>query len=443
MLKVDKIIHARWLIPLDKNDRFLENHSIIIDDGKIINISARNLAEKEFESDNITSLDHHIALPGFINCHTHSPMNLFRGVADDLPLKQWLTEHIWPAEQNIITPETTQLGSLLAIAEMIRGGTTCFNDHYFFPEATENAAISSGIRASLGLQVFNVETLWSKNETEALNKAEHILARRHNKHPNINWTIAPHAPYSVNDDALKHIKTLSEQYNIPVHMHIHETQQEIDSSLHEHACRPLARLQKFNLLNNKLLAVHMVHLNHEDLTTIEGSDIQVVHSPESNLKLGSGIAPIHQLHKKGFNIALGTDGAASNNDLDMIGEMRTASLIAKGSTQNPTALNAYEVLKMACINGARALGIDHLTGSLEIGKQADIIALDISDYWQQPIFNPVTHLVYTGNRMSITDSWVNGRQILKNQQLTTINVEELLLQLNEIRATTTPFVNSI
>ncbi len=441
MLNVDKIIHARWILPLDETDRFLEKSAIIIDKGKIIKIMPSTAVEHEFCSKNVSSLDNHVVLPGFINCHTHSPMNLFRGVADDLPLKRWLTEHIWPAEQSIITPETTQLGSQLAIAEMIRSGTTCFNDHYFFPEATEQAAILSGIRASLGLLVFDIETLWSQNETEALDKAEHILATRYLKHPNINWTIAPHAPYSVNDAALKHIKAISDKYEIPVHIHIHETQQEIDDSLQQHGCRPLARLKKFGLVNQRLLAVHMVHLDNEDFTTIEDSNINIIHSPESNLKLGSGIAPIYALQQKGFNIALGTDGAASNNDLDMIGEMRTASLIAKGSTHNPTALNAYEVLKMACINGARALGLDKITGSLEIGKQADIIALDVSDYWQQPIFNPATHIVYTGNRMSVTDSWVNGKQILKDKQLTTIDTAELMDKLTEVTSKIMPFIH--
>jgi 5-methylthioadenosine/S-adenosylhomocysteine deaminase len=439
MQEVDKILLARWVIPLQSQNEYLEHTAVVINNGKIIDIVPNDQINTKYLSNNVLSLDQHALLPGFINSHTHSPMNLFRGIADDLPLMQWLTNHIWPAEQNTITPDTVTLGSQLAIAEMIRGGTTCFNDHYFFPESTEQVAIQTGIRACLGLQVFNVKTLWSNNEAEAIAKAKDILHRRFNTHPNITWSIAPQGPYSVDNNALKQIKLISEQYEIPVHIHMHETQAEIHKSLQDYGCRPLERFHNLGLINDKLLAVHMVHINAEEIRTITDKNVNIVHSPESNLKLGSGIAPIYQLQQAGANIALGTDGAASNNDLDMIGEMRTASLLAKGITNNAAALNSYDILKMATINGARALGIDTITGSLESGKQADIIAIDLSDVWQQPILNPVSHIVYSGNRLSVSDCWVNGKQLLKNKQLTTINASELLTKLKKVTTRIEPF----
>jgi 5-methylthioadenosine/S-adenosylhomocysteine deaminase len=442
MKKVDYIIHPKWIIPINQNAELLTQSSVIIDNGKILCLLPTAEANQKYTSENTTTLENHVILPGFINCHTHTPMNLFRGLADDLPLMDWLTQHIWPAEQKIINPQTTKLGSQLAIAEMIRGGTTCFNDHYLFPESTAEAVIESGIRATLGLLVFNVPTLWSNDEAEALDKAEKILKKRFDQDPNIHWSIAPHAPYSVSDRSLQRIKELSEQYHIPIHIHLHETLNEIEMSIKEHGVRPIQRFKNLGLLNDKLIAVHMVHVNQEDLDLIKESGAHVVHCPESNLKLGTGFAPISTYQKSQMNIGLGTDGAASNNDLDMIGEMRTASLIAKAKTQDPTQLDAHSVLKMATLNGAKALGIDHLTGSLEAGKQADITAFDLSDYWQQPVYNPIAHLVYSGNRLSVSDVWVSGKRLLKNKKLTTIDTTVLQDELNKITGEIKPLMTT-
>ncbi len=432
MQKANTLIHARWVIPNSPGTTFLENTSIIIENDKIIDILPTSECKKQYESENTINLDQHVIMPGLINAHTHTPMNLFRGLADDLPLMDWLNHHIWPAEKAIITADTVSLGSRLAIAEMIRGGTTCFNDHYFFPEATEKEVLHAGIRACLGLQIFNVPTLWSQNEDEAIDKALDILHRRYQQHDRVTWSIAPHAPYSVSNATLSKIRELSLQYHLPVHIHLHETEDEINMSLKEHSMRPIERLKKLDLVNDKLVAVHMVHLNELDYTQLKNTGTHIVHSPESNLKLGGGIAPMSTLSERGFNIALGTDGAASNNDLDMFGEMRTASFIAKGSTHDSTALNAHTILKMATINGAKTLGIDHLTGSIEKQKQADIIAIDLSDYWQQPVFNPIAHLVYSGNRLSVSDVWVAGKQLLHQKQLCTISESDLLEQTKEI-----------
>ena len=432
MKNVDQIIHPKWIIPVNDNADLLHSTSVVIDQGKILCLLPRSEVEQKYISSNVTTLDNHVIFPGFVNCHTHSPMNLFRGLADDLPLMTWLNDHIWPAEQKIITPETTKLGSQLAIAEMIRGGTTCFNDSYLFPEATAEAAIESGIRATLGLLIFNVPTQWSNNEAKAIEKAETILQKRIEKDQNIYWSIAPHGPYSVCDQSLQRIKHMSEHYNTQVHIHLHETLDEINMSIKEHGVRPIQRLVNLGIVNEKLIAVHMVHVNDEDMELIKNTGAHIVHSPESNLKLGTGIAPINQFKQSELNIALGTDGAASNNDLDMIGEMRTASLIGKAATHDPSSFDAHSVLKMATLNGAKALGIDHLTGSIEAGKQADITAYDLSGCWQQPVYNPIAHLVYSGNRLAISDVWVSGKRLLRNKKLTSIDTQLLLTELDKL-----------
>ena len=437
---VDQIIHSKWVIPMHGDTKLLTDTAVIIDKGVILELTPSILARQNYSSESVSDLDNHVIFPGLINCHTHSPMNLFRGLADDLPLMTWLNQHIWPAEQKIITPETTKLGSQLAIAEMIRGGTTCFNDSYLFPEATADAVNESGIRATIGLLVFNVPTKWSDNETHALAKAERILNHRLETQTNVHWSMAPHGPYSVCNQSLERIRDLSQEYDIPVHIHLNETLDEINMSMKTYSMRPIERLSTLGLMNERLIAVHMVHVNDNDMNHIKNSGIHIVHSPESNLKLGSGIAPIKRYQNAQLNIALGTDGAASNNDLDMIGEMRTASLIAKAANQDPTCLDAYSVMEMATINGAKALGIDHLTGSLEPGKHADITAYDLSDYWQQPVYNPIAHLVYSGNRLAVSDVWVKGKQLLKHKTLTTIDTQALHTRLNGIMEEISPLV---
>jgi 5-methylthioadenosine/S-adenosylhomocysteine deaminase len=351
-------------------------------------------------------------------------MSLLRGLADDLPLMVWLNEHIWPAEQRWISEEFVADGTRLAAAEMLRGGVTCFNDMYFFPDITARVSAEAGIRAVVGLIMIDFPSAWAANHDEYLHRGVEVHDRYRN-HNLINTAFAPHAPYSVSDAPLERIRTLADELNIPIHMHLHETRDEIIQGLEQHGKRPMERLQDLGLLSPSLVAVHMTQLQEEEVGLFARSGAHVVHCPESNLKLASGFCPVSQLLDAGINVALGTDGAASNNDLNMFSEMRTAALLAKGVANNASALPAASALRMATINGARALGIGDETGSLETGKSADMVAVNLGSLETQPVFNPVSQLVYSTGRDKVSEVWIAGRQVVKDGELTTLNAAEI------------------
>lgn len=430
-MNIDTLINAQWVIPVDPannkpENNILEHHSIAINDGKILAILPIEKAQKKYSAVEVRDLDKHAVMPGLINCHTHAAMNLFRGLADDLPLMEWLNEHIWPAEQEWIGPEFVNDGTRHAIAEMIRGGTTCFNDMYFFPDQTAEVAVETGMRAVIGLILLDFPTAWAKDADEYLVKGEQIHDKyRHNSH--IHTAFAPHAPYTVSNGLLQRVNTLAEELDIPVHMHIHETADEVKQSEEQHGQRAIQRLHELELLSPRLIAVHMTQLTEDEIALLSTQGVHIAHCPESNLKLASGFCPVSKLLQQGINVALGTDGAASNNDLDMLGEMRTAALLAKGVTGNSSTLPAHQVLEMATINGAKALGIDHITGSLTKGKAADVIAIDLDTIECQPLYDPVSHIIYAASRNQVSDVWVAGKQLLKNRKLTIID-ENLVLR---------------
>ena len=440
MQQVETVIHAKWVLPISPENIALEHHSVIIDQGKIIHCLPTAQCKTQYQGEFTHNLTDHVVMPGLINNHTHAPMNLFRGLADDIPLMNWLNNHMWPAEKAVINKSAIEIGSILAIAEMIRGGTTCFNDHYLFPVVTAHKSVQSGIRSSIGLLINNVENQCSKNEEEALLHAETTLKSPPITSPLLSWTLAPHSPYTVSNEAFKKIKLLSQQYKVPVHIHLHETQNEINLSLKEFSQRPIERLHQLGLIDASLIAVHAVHLNKDEISLLAQQGSHVVHSPQSNLKLGSGIAPISEMFNQKINLSIGTDGAASNNDLDMFSEMQTASLLSKGVSNDPSLIKAQDILAMATLNAARALGIDEKVGSIEPGKEADIIAIKTDDYWQTPIFNPFSHLVYSSNRLSVSDVWVRGRMLMQNHSLTTIDIEKLKTQLNPLLEKIRPFM---
>jgi len=430
--KVDLLLHARWIIPVVPENQVLEHHSIAIRDGRIHGLLPTEEAVAAYQADTVKQLPGHALLPGLINSHTHASMSLLRGLADDLPLMTWLNEHIWPAEGRWISEEFIQDGTQLAIAEMLLGGTTCFNDMYFYPDVTGRAADAAGIRAVLGLIAIDFPSAWAANGDEYLHKGLQVHDQFRN-HPLIHTAFAPHAPYSVADPVLQRIRVLADELEIPVHMHLHETQDEILQSLQHHESRPMARLQRLGLLSPSLLAIHMTHLEDEEIETFADSGGHVVHCPESNLKLASGFCPVHRLMQAGVNVALGTDGAASNNDLDMFSEMRTAALLAKGVAGNASALPAAKALSMATINGARALGLEQETGSLEIGKSADLIAVDLQRVPSQPLYHPISQLVYACGREQVRHVWVAGRALVSEGNLTTLDSERLLQRANHWR----------
>ncbi len=427
-MKVDTLISAPWVIPVEPENKVLEDHAIVIKEGKIVDILPSDQAKSKYQPSTAHSLDTHALLPGFINSHTHAAMSLFRGIADDLPLMEWLNEHIWPAEQRWVSPTFVADGTRLAIGEMIRSGTTCFADMYFFADEVARVAAEAGMRSTVGLIVIDFPTAWAKDADEYLLKAGEV----HHKFRNsqlIKTAFAPHSPYAVSESSLLRIATLAEEMDIPILMHVHETADEIQQSLEQYKKTPLRRLQELGLLSPRLLAVHMTQIASDEFELLAEHGVNVIHCPESNLKLASGFCPVHKLQSQGINVALGTDGAASNNDLDMIGEMHTAALLGKGVANDAQAVKAFSAIQMATINGAKALGLEDSIGSLRKGKQADIIAIDLGVLESQPMFDPISQIVYTANRNQVTDVWVAGKQLLRSRQLQTINESQLKMNL--------------
>jgi len=431
-MQVDTLIHARWIIPVEPESVTYENHSLAIAGGRIVDLLPTELAKQKYTATQTDDLADHALLPGLINCHTHAAMTLLRGIADDLHLMDWLQHHIWPLEQRWVSEAFVRDGTDLAIAEMIRGGTTCFQDMYFFPEVAAQQAILHGIRAGIGLVVVDFPTVWAENADAYIEKglALHDQLRHE---PLITTVFAPHAPYTVSDAPLKKIRMFADELELPVHIHLHETRHEVEQEQAKTGMRPLRRLHELGLVSPALMAVHMTQLTGEDMDLLRDSGAHVVHCPESNLKLASGFCPVAELLARGVNVALGTDGAASNNDLDLFGEMRTAALLAKAVANDASALPAMTALKMATINGAKAIGIDRETGSLEIGKAADVIAVDLSELETQPLYCPISQIVYAASRRQVSEVWVAGKRLLKHRELTTIDLAALTEKIGQWR----------
>ncbi|MCW8828849.1 MAG: TRZ/ATZ family hydrolase [Gammaproteobacteria bacterium] len=425
MKTVDTLIHAGWIVPVEPESVVLEQHSIAIQDGHILDLLPTAEARDRYQAEHEFDKPGHLLMPGLINAHTHAAMSLMRGLTDDLPLMRWLSEHIWPAEGKWVSPEFVRDGSRLAMAEMLRGGTTCFNDMYFFPDEVARLAEQTGMRAVVGLIVIDFPTAWAQDSDEYIHKG--FAVHDQVKHsPLVTTAFAPHGPYTVSDEPLQKIVMYAEELDIPVHMHVHETAHEVTEGIQQHGKRPLSRLAELGLVSPRLLAVHMTQLDEDEIAIHADANAHVVHCPESNLKLASGFCPVQRLLDAGVNVALGTDGAASNNDLDMFGEMRTAALLAKGVAGDASALPAYRALEMATINGARALGLDAVCGSLVAGKAADIVAVKMDDLETQPLYHAISQLVYATARDKVSDVWVAGRHLLKDSQLTTLDEAAIL-----------------
>jgi 5-methylthioadenosine/S-adenosylhomocysteine deaminase len=425
MENIDLLIHAKWIITCEETNRMLTDHALAVKDGKIIAILPQQEAKNRFQATNIEQFETHAILPGFINAHTHIAMNVFRGIADDLELMDWLTNHIWPAEKKWVSEALVSDASELAIAEMIRSGTTCFNDMYFFLQATAKVAERAGLRTHIGITIIDFPTEWAKNVDEYFAKGI-AFYEEYKNHPRITATMAPQGTYTVKEKDLIRIKQVAEQYQLRTNIHCQETLSDIEGAIKLNGKRPLRLLNDIGLVSPQLITIHMTQLDAHDFEILQAKGAHVVHCPESNMKLASGICPVEKLTKLGVNVALGTDGAASNNDLDMISEMRTAAFLAKLSTEDAKALPAEKALQMATLNGAKALGIDHLTGSLTIGKAADFIAIDLDRIETQPVYDPAAQIVYASSRDQVTDVWVGGKQLLKNRKLLTLDEKAIL-----------------
>lgn len=421
-------LEAQWIIQYTA-PYALENHSLIIAGETIHDILPTESAREKYPDIERITLDQHALIPGFINTHNHAAMTLFRGMADDLPLMTWLNEHIWPAEGQWVSHDFVKDGTELAIAEMLLSGTTTFSDMYFFPEAAAEVIETSGIKAQLCTPILEFPTNWGSGPEEYIEKTRKLLAQ-YSEHPRITIAAGPHAPYTVSDNTFKECIKLQQETGCAIQVHLHETQFEVDEAEKEHNSRPVARLNQLGALNHNTQCVHMTALNDDDIKMVAESGAHIVHCPESNLKLASGFAPINKAQAKSINISLGTDGAASNNDLDMLSELRTAAMLAKAVDSDATALSAIEALKAATINGAKALNIDSRTGSLEKGKLADIIAIDLSHLHCQPVYDPISQIVYTARSDQITNVWSEGNLLVRDRQLTRMDTREILQKAN-------------
>jgi len=424
MQKIDTLILAAHVAPVIPR-AVLDDHAVAVHEGRILALLPRDQAFARFEARRVVELDRHLLVPGFVNIHCHAAMSLMRGLADDLPLMTWLQQHIWPAEVKHVQDEFVHDGSLLAFAEMLRGGTTLVNDMYFYPGATARAALRAGIRASLGIIAIEFPSAYAPDAQGYLQKG---LATRdaYRGEALLSFTLAPHAPYTVSDATLRHIAVLAEELDLPIHTHVHETREEILTSVEHHGMRPLERLKKLGIVGPRLIAVHGVHLEEGEMDVMAREGVTVAHCPSSNMKLASGIAPVAALRSRGVRVALGTDGAASNNRLDMMTEMRTAALLAKVASADARVANAFETLEMATIEGARALGLEGEMGSIEPGKSADLTAIELSSFETLPSYRPASQLVYAAGRENVSHVWVAGEPKLEERRLTGIDEQELL-----------------
>ncbi len=423
--KIDLLIEPRWLIPIEPRGVTLENYAVAIHGERILAVLPVETARARYQAGRTVALPQHVLIPGLVNLHTHAAMTLMRGIADDLPLKEWLETRIWPAEAKHVSAAFVRDGTALACAEMLRGGITCFNDMYFFPEAAAEAVLEMGMRASLGLVALEFPTTYAADAEDYLSKGLAARDRLRNE-PLLTFCMAPHAPYTVADKTFERIVTLAAQLDLPIQIHLHETRAEVAEGQSQYGVRPLERLHRLGLLGSGLIAVHAVHLDDTEIGLLAQQGCAVAHCPTSNMKLASGVAPIGALQASGVRVGLGTDSAASNNRLDLFQEMRHAALLAKVSSGDPARLDAHTVLRMATLDGAAALGLDALIGSIEAGKAADLCAVRLETVETSPCYDPASHLLYAAGRDLVSHVWVAGRQKLDDGVLLEYDTGRLL-----------------
>ena len=424
MEAVDYLIEPRWIVPIEPAGVVLDGHAVAVRDRRIVAVLPAAEADARFVPGAHFPLRSHVLLPGLVNLHTHAAMTLMRGLADDRSLMTWLKEYIWPAELRHISPEFVYDGTLLACGEMLRGGVTCVNDMYFFPGAAAQAFHDVGMRASIGLIAVEFPSAYAADAEDYLTKGL-ALRDRFRDHERLSFCMAPHAPYTVSDRTFQRIATFAEELDLPIHMHVHETAEEVRESVAAHGKRPLERLAALGLVTERLIAVHAIHLTPGEVALLARSGASVAHCPSSNLKLASGLAPVAALLAQRINVGLGTDGAASNNRLDMFQEMRTAALLAKAVSGSAEAMPAHEALRCATLGGARALGLEGNIGSIEPGKQADLCAVSLADPETQPCYDPASQVVYACGREHVTHVWVDGEALVADRRLTRVDPRDL------------------
>jgi 5-methylthioadenosine/S-adenosylhomocysteine deaminase len=426
MQNVDKILRAKWVLPIFPDNICLENYSIVIQDGKILNVCSHSEEQDQYVSNDVQILANHALLPSFVNSHTHLAMSYYRGMGDDLPLMEWLTDYVWPAEKATVCEDLVYDGTCHALVESIRSGVGCVNDHYFYIPKVVDALNESGLRGIVSNCILNFGTPWAPTLEHCYKDTQNIMQYTKNNKL-VHGAIGPHSPYGTDDESMQWCLDNSKKYDTKIHIHLHESSHEVaEYKKNNNGLSPVEKFYKMGWLNESMIAVHMTQLNDSEMEMVAKSGASVVHCPESNMKLASGISPVQKLIDLGVNVALGTDGAASNNDLDMIGEMRSAAFLGKISGGNPSDLSATTVLKMATYNGAKALGLEKEIGSLEIAKSADIIAIDLFKPETLPVYNPISQIVYAASRDQVTHMWIIGKKIMQNRKLLTLDEKTII-----------------
>jgi len=433
MQHCDTLIAPRWCIPVDATGSVLRDHAVIVNDGQIVDLLPLPEARERYQASVVIERPNHALTPGLVNAHTHAAMTLMRGLADDLRLEAWLRQGIWPAEKRWVSAEMVRDGTELAIAEMISAGITCFSDQYFFPEIVAETAIDHGMRAMVGTPVIEFPTSWANDFDEYLQKGADLVHDPFADHPLVTTCFAPHSSAALSDDNFTELRVMADQLDVPVQIHLHETLAEIEASLRDTGKRPFERLQDNGLVNSSLLAVHAIHLTDIEVQQSADAGVCIAHCPTSNLKLASGIAPLARYRAAGINMGLGTDGAASNNVLDVLGEIRLAALLAKTSANDAAAVTANEALQLGTLGGAKVLGLDQTIGSIEISKSADFACFDLERLNSQPVYDVISQLVYATRADQVTDVWIAGRHLLDNGQLVNIDTTSLMARSNEWR----------
>jgi 5-methylthioadenosine/S-adenosylhomocysteine deaminase len=420
------------IVTMDEERNIYAPGALLIKEGKIADVGEDKALREMYPHEIVRDMEGKILFPGLINAHTHTPMALFRGLADDLPLDTWLKEYIWPMENKMVNPEFIQWGGLLGILEMIASGTTAFNDMYFYQDVLGQAVKQSGMRAVLGQGLIDFPTPEAKSPEEGIQRLQTLLESWEDDEQ-VDISVCAHAPYTCSSELLKKAFRLAEKYHAPFHIHVAETRQEaelIKEKKHDESI--VGYLERLGLLDSHVTAAHCVWISEPDMEILQKRKVKVAHNPTSNLKLASGTAPLHLMLKHGLTVALGTDGAASNNSLDLFREIRLAALLSKGLQEDPELIPAYQALEMATVNGARALGIDDKTGSLEIGKEGDFIVINTSDPSMQPLYRPVSHLVYTVGREHVEEVFVSGRLLYRKGEYFTLDASLILEKSREI-----------
>lgn len=405
--------------------KVLRDCSVVIREQKIAALMPGAEARLRFSTATEHRLPDAVLMPGLINCHGHAGMSLLRGFADDMPLQPWLNDRIWPAEERWVSEDFVRDGTELAIAEMLLSGTTCFSDMYFFPDQVAACIRKAGIRAQIAFPVLEFPSAWARNADEYIHKGLSLYDDCKND-ALVDIAFGPHATYTVSDQSLGKVVSLAGELDAAIHIHVHETAREVEDAIARDGRRPLEKLRQFGALTPLTQCAHMTQVSEGDISALQLTGAHILHCPQSNMKLASGFCPSETLLDAGINVALGTDGAASNNSLNLFTAVNLAALIAKGHAGNAAAINAEQALRMATINGAKALGREHEIGSIEVGKQADLIAIDMATIQSQPLYNPLSQLVYTHCAQQLTHLWVNGKALVADGRLQTLDREEII-----------------